>query len=121
MTRASVSIAGRRILVVEDDYFVAQEMVRAFAEQGAEIVGPVATVDDAIDIVEDGQRLDAAVLDLNLQGEMVFPVADALRERGVPFVLATGYDRWAVPSDYADVKLCEKPVDAEAIAAALFG
>lgn len=112
-------IAGRRVLVVEDEYFLADRLARDLCALGAEVVGPVPSVDDALDLVEGGARLDGAVLDINLQGEMVYPVADALRARGVPFVFATGYDRTSIPAPYREVPRCEKPVDAQRIAAAL--
>ncbi|MBV9078291.1 MAG: response regulator, partial [Methylobacteriaceae bacterium] len=78
---------------------------------GAEVVGPVANIPDALRLVASETHLDGAVLDINLQGEMAYPVADALIARGVPFVFATGYDRASVPDRYAHVTRCEKPVD----------
>ena len=85
-------MAGQRILLVEDEYFIVDDMVRTFKACGAEVVGPVASVDGALDLIAATERLDGAVLDVNLQGEMAYPVADALVARGVPFVFATGYD-----------------------------
>ena len=61
------------------------------------------------------------MLDVNLRGEMAFPVDDALIERGVPFVFATGYSADALPRRYASVPRCDKPVEPDALAAALFG
>ena len=95
-------------------------MVRAFEASGAEVVGPAASVDGALALLAATERLDGAVLDANLQGEMAFPVADALGERGVPFVFATGYDESSIPPRYAHVTRCEKSVDPDKIAAALF-
>ena len=115
------ALAGRRLLLVEDEYFIADDLVRELLAGGAEVVGPAGSVDGALDLLDEAGRLDGAVLDLNLQGEMAFPVADALRERGVPFVFTTGYDQAATPARYALVTRCEKPVDAARIAAALFG
>jgi len=103
------------VLVVEDEYFIADDMARALQKLGAEVVGPVPTRDKALALVEAG-RVNAAVLDINLKGQTVFPVADALRERGVPFVFATGYDETAVPPAYKDVPRWEKPFDPEALA-----
>lgn len=116
-----VSIAGRKVLVVEDEYFIAQDMVRALRDSGAEIVGPVANVDDALDLLEQAGTIDAAVLDVNLQGEMVYPVADILLARSVPFVFTTGYDETAIPAKYRSVARCEKPVEARKVGRALFG
>ena len=114
-------ISGRRILIVEDEYFLAQTMRDAFADEGAEVVGPVPTVEGALDLIEDTDALDAAVLDLNLQGEMAYPVADALRGRGIPFVFATGYDASAIDNNYLGIGRCEKPVDPAQVAHLLFG
>ncbi len=113
-------LARRKILVVEDEYFIVDDLVRAFEATGAELVGPVASVDDALDLIEETERIDGAVLDVNLRGEMVYPVADALLARGVPFVFATGYDKGSVPAPYAHITRCEKPVDPRRIAQALF-
>ena len=77
---------------------------------GASVIGPAATVDDALRLVAATDRLDAAVLDVNLRGAMVYPVADALTARGVPFVFATGYDSTVIPPRFSGVKRCAKPV-----------
>ena len=118
---ATDTLQGRRLLVVEDEYFLADDIVRGLKEKGAEVVGPVGTIDDALDLIDETERLDAAVLDLNLRGEMAYPVADALLERGIPFVFTTGYDGASIPPRYKAVTRCEKPVDAPKIARALFG
>ena len=94
---------------------------RDLAARGATIIGPVPSVDAALDLIEDTDRIDGAVLDLNLQGEHAYPLADALMRQGVPFVFTTGYDASAIPSRYAAVARCEKPVDLERVAQALFG
>ena len=65
------------------------------------------------------EHLDGAVLDVNLGGETVWPVAGALAARGVPVVLATGYDEGTIPPDHAHLPRCEKPVDAHAVPRAL--
>lgn len=114
-------LSGRRVLVVEDEYFVADDVARRLEARGAEVIGPVGDVDDALDLIDDTERLHAAVLDLNLKGEMAFPVADALIERGVPFVFATGYDQGAIPERYSKFARCEKPIDPDKIARALLG
>lgn len=112
-------LEGRRILVVEDEYFLADDVRDALTEAGAEVLGPVPSVEEASALIAREERIDAAVLDVNLRGELVFPVADALRERGVPFAFATGYDRWAIPDRFADALRVEKPLQARCIADAL--
>lgn len=115
------TLTGRRLLVVEDEYFLAAELAEALKAEGAKVIGPASSVDDALDLLDDTDQLDGAVLDLNLQGEMAFPVADALMERRIPFVISTGYDRSAIPPRYAGVPRCGKPAKSAAIAQALFG
>ena len=121
MITTAPTLAGRRILLVEDEYFIVDDMVRSFEASGAKIVGPAASVDDALKVIRATGHLDGAVLDINLHGEMAYPVADALIERGVPFLFATGYDEATIPPRYAKVVRCEKPVDPDKIAKALFG
>ncbi|WP_046865935.1 response regulator [Microvirga massiliensis] len=106
---ANKSLAHRRVLVVEDEYFLADDMAHSLQKLGAEVVGPVPTRDKALGLLESGERIDAAVLDINLRGETVFPVADTLIRQGVPFVFATGYDQSAVPAAYKGVPRWEKP------------
>lgn len=120
MTTARNDMAGRRVLVVEDDYFIAKGLVRYLRAAGADVVGPAATVADALDLVQAGP-LDGAVLDLNLQGELAFAVADALVERRVPFVFATGYGADVIPERHTGIVRCEKPVDPGVLTTALFG
>lgn len=115
------SLSGRRLLVVEDEYFLADDLAAKFRAQGASVLGPVASVDDALDLLQGSAALDGAVLDLNLQGEQAYAVADLLAERNVPFVFATGYDASAIPARFAGVKRCEKPVDAAGLVRALLG
>jgi len=117
---ADDTLAGRRVLVVEDEYFIADDLARALEKLGAEVVGPVPSKDKALTLLGTGP-LDAAVLDINLKGEAVFPVADALREQGVPFVFATGYDEASVPPGYQDVPRWEKPFKPDDLAKVLPG
>lgn len=107
------------ILVVEDEYFLADDVARTLRRAGAAVVGPVARVVDAEALIAAGARIDAAVLDVNLTGEAVYAVADRLRGRGVPFVFATGYDADAIPDRYADAPRRQKPFEAAEIATAV--
>ena len=106
----SASLRGHRVLVVEDDYLLAQDLCEQLQSWGAEVMGPVASVAEALALLEAGPAPVEAVLDIGLGDEWVYPVADALRARGIPFVFATGYDAWVIPDDYADVPLNAKPV-----------
>lgn len=106
----SPSLTGRRVLVVEDDYVVAQDLLEQLLSCGAQVMGPVATVAEALTLLESNLAPHLAILDIGLGNQMVYPVADALRARAIPFLFATGYDVWAIPTGYADVPLIEKPV-----------
>ena len=97
------------VLVVEDEWLVAEELHSELAEAGAVIIGPVAGLQDALEVIRQEARIDGAILDINLQGELVFPVADLLIERGVPFVFTTGYDKSVIPTRFERVVRCEKP------------
>jgi len=114
-------LAGRRILLVEDDFIIADDFAATFVAAGAEVVGPAATPGKALELIERTERLDGAVLDINLQGDLVYAVVDALQARGVPVIFASGYDRAAIPERYADIPFCEKPVDPARCAKHLFG
>jgi ActR/RegA family two-component response regulator len=114
------ALRGRRLLIVEDDYMVALELVRSLEEQGVEVLGPAGSVEDALALVEqEGARMDGAVLDINLRNKRVYPVAEALAARGVPFIFATGYDALVIPEGYAHVPRCEKPLDKALLARVL--
>ncbi len=81
-----------RILVVEDEIFIAMEIERALTTDGFEVLGPVGSIEDALQLLHREQP-DAAVLDVTLRGGKVTPVAVLLRSQGVPFVLASAEDR----------------------------
>ena len=114
------ALRGRRILVVEDEYMMADDLQYDLEEVGAQVIGPVPSVADALRLLAAEEAIDGAILDVNLRGEKAYPVADALRERGIPFVLATGYETWSLPEAYKDVPRCDKPVDLRQLARALF-
>ena len=109
MTVTKTMLTGQRILLVEDDFYIAEDMACQLEAGGAKVVGPVASVDAAIGLIEQKEPLDGAVVDVNLQGVMSWPIADALLRRGVPLVFATGYDRTSIPARYAGIVCCEKP------------
>ena len=117
--RSADRLRGRTVLIVEDEYFIASEIAHTLRAQGAIVVGPAATVDGARRLIEAAEALDGAFLDINLRGQAVYPIADLLRSRDLPFVFATGYDATRIPADYVGVPRCEKPVDAAVVADAL--
>jgi DNA-binding LytR/AlgR family response regulator len=107
----TTALSGRRLLIVEDEYTVATDMARDFEEVGAHVIGPAGSVRDALQLLTESGNIDGAVLDIQLHQETVFPVADALMQRGIPFVFATGYESWVIPALYATIPRCEKPVE----------
>jgi CheY-like chemotaxis protein len=90
-------LSGRRVLVVEDETMVAWLLEDMLADLGCAVVGPAAHVNQALAML-DAEALDAAVLDINLNGQKSYPVADALAARGVPFVFSTGYNKDSLPT-----------------------
>ena len=113
------TLQGRRVLVVEDEYMIAEEIAGELLNAGAHTLGPVPHVRDAIELIESEQRIDGALLDVNLGNEAVWPVVDMLLARGVPLVLATGYDASAIPPAYAHLRRCEKPASGLSLLRAL--
>ena len=110
---------GRVVLIAEDEYLLASEMAQDLAGHGATVLGPTGKLDVALDLVARTTRIDVAVLDINLRGEMAFALADALGERQVPVLFATGYSDTVLPERYRDAPRCEKPVGVADLRAAL--
>lgn len=105
---AAGGFAGKRILVVEDEMIVAMLIEDILTDAGATVVGPAARVSRALDLLQT-EPVDAALLDVNLAGEMTTPVAEELRRRGIPFAFATGYGVAGVPEGFAGQPLLQKP------------
>jgi CheY-like chemotaxis protein len=107
-------LEGARILVAEDEAFIAMMVKDSLIEAGALVLGPVASVRDALRLVDlatsDG-GISAAVLDIKLGNEKAARVADALREHGVPFLIATGYDSCPGLEHHRGVPVLCKPYD----------
>ncbi|GJE49896.1 hypothetical protein GOFOIKOB_2936 [Methylobacterium tardum] len=109
MSRHATPLSGRRILVVEDEYLIAMELKGWLQEAGIEVLGPVPSVDQALDLI-DNHRLDAAVLDINLgDGSSSYLVADRLEVLKVPYLFATGEPHSAKAGGYNDPPWLEKP------------
>lgn len=108
---ADVSIRGCTVLVVENEFMIAEDLSNSLVDAGAIVLGPVSSVPGALALLASEPDIHGAVLDINLNGQLVFPVADALAVRQVPFVFATGYDQSFVPRAYGGVLRFQKPVD----------
>jgi DNA-binding response OmpR family regulator len=85
-------------------------MAQALAQAGAEVIGPISNVSEAIEWLRENRPIDAAVLDIDLSGEKVFPLADALVERSVPFIFTTGYGTDTIPERLRGIPRIEKPL-----------
>jgi ActR/RegA family two-component response regulator len=120
MRQPTCDFTGRRVLVVEDEYFIATDLVQALEDRGAQVLGPAASVADALKLMENAGPIDGAVIDINLHGEWAFPIAQALTNRHVRFVFATGYDAQVIPQPFQNILRCEKPIDVTQVASGLF-
>lgn len=101
-------LKGLRVLVVEDQAPIALQLEDMLVESACEVVGPASRVGQALRLLSD-HTVDAAVLDLNIAGELVYPVADALDARGLPYIFATGYDPSDVAGRYGHRPVLRKP------------
>ncbi|MGK2912443.1 MAG: response regulator [Sphingobium sp.] len=108
MPPQDTAFSQARILVVEDEYFLASDLAEAIGTAGATVVGPTGRLGDARELARK-HAIDMAVLDVNLRGEMVFDLLDELIGRDVPVILATGYGRAGLPERYRACHLVEKP------------
>lgn len=102
-------------LVVEDDRLTAADLAEALRDAGARVVGSAPSVAAALGLIAGSGPLGGAMLDVDLRGETVFPVADELVRRGVPFLFVTSHDASAIPERFAHVTRCEKPVDSNRV------
>ncbi|UMY19760.1 response regulator [Methylobacterium organophilum] len=112
------ALRGQRILVVEDEYFIATDTARTLREAGAAVIGPVPS-EEAARLWLARERPDAAVLDINLGLGASFTLAGSLKERGIPFVFVTGYDQSVIPAAFGGVERLEKPIQIRRIVGAL--
>lgn len=115
----SQAFAGRRVLIVEDESLVAMLLETILEDMGCLPVGPAATVDEGLRMATDGERVDAALLDVNVAGRQVFPIAQALKDRGVPFVFSTGYGEGGLPDEWRGQPTLQKPFTEAAVREAL--
>jgi PAS domain S-box-containing protein len=114
MPRVAKRTAGagpnsKTLLIVEDELLVAMELANALRTDGWQIMGPAASVEEAFALLADGPMPDAAVLDINLNGQTVYPVADLLHTRGVPYLFCTGYETATGDDRYREKPIVRKP------------
>lgn len=111
--------AARHVLLVEDEALVAMATAQALQNLGWTVIGPATTLEEAQILVSSGVRLDAAVLDVNLQGRWAHAVAEQLAEREVPFIVCTGWEMVDPEGRFAGAPLIAKPVSPDRLGAAL--
>ena len=114
----SRGLADKRILIVEDENILALDIALEVAGRGAKVIGPVGTLRVALGMIA-STDLDGVILDIDLSGKIAFAVADALADRQIPFVFATGYPITQIPARHANVRRCEKPARPSIICRAL--
>jgi CheY-like chemotaxis protein len=113
------TLVGRRILVVEDEMMIAMLVEDMLSELGCSVVGPAHALDTALNLAQTEDGLDAALLDVNLGGQPVFAVADALRAKGVPAIFSTGYGDAGLRDVDRGSPVLQKPFRAGDLARAL--
>jgi DNA-binding response OmpR family regulator len=110
----SLHITGNRVLVVEDEPLVGMNLSKSLTELGFDVVGPYSTLAQAAEAAVE-EEIDAALLDVNLSGDAVYPVADILASKSVPFAFITGYATDTLSGKYANFPVLQKPVDHESL------
>jgi CheY-like chemotaxis protein len=113
-SRKTAGLAGRRVLIVEDSPVVGPFTADLLEELGCVVVGPAPNMAAARELI-DSERFDAALMDIHIRGERVFPLCDALAAKGVPFVLTSGYADWHMPEKWRDRPRLQKPYRLEEV------
>ena len=109
------NLSGRTVLIVEDEVLIALDIEAALEDRGAIVRGPITRLSEGLPIAEDrDEAFDCAVLDVNLRGEDVYPIAEKLQARGIPFLFHTGHGDSAVLQErFAGAPVCNKPFQTE--------
>jgi DNA-binding NtrC family response regulator len=113
-----MGLTGKRVMIVEDEFLLALSLEEDLMTAGAIVVGPFATLPEAMQAI-DKESFDVAILDINLNGEMSYPAADALIERGAPFILLSGYAATGLPERFRAFRQLPKPYDVARLIEAL--
>jgi DNA-binding NtrC family response regulator len=112
--RRNQRLKGCRVLIIEDEFFLADDLERALRDDGAEVIGPVGERSEAMRLI-DCDGFDVAIIDLNLRDESAYPLADELERKGIPFIFATGYSSAMIPERYSRILRWEKPYEVDGI------
>lgn len=108
------NIKGRRIFIVEDSPIIADDTQEMVQSLGGEVVGPAPNMAVALQLAQE-EAIDAAVVDVNIRGGKAFSVMTILSERGIPFLLTSGYANWAMPDTWEDRPRLPKPYSEAAL------
>ena len=103
------ALRGLKVFVVEDESLVAMQLEDMLLDVGCELVGLAMRVKRALEMLEGDPDVDVAILDVNIGGDKVYPVAERLRERGIPMIFATGYGRAGVEAEWQACQILQKP------------
>ena len=114
----NASLNGHRILLVEDSPVVGPFTADMLIDLGYEVIGPAPNMAAAREMI-DGERFDAAIMDIHIRGERVFPLCEALEEKDLPFVLTSGYADWSMPDKWQDRPRLQKPYTLDDVRGAL--
>jgi len=118
MTAMIGGLRGKYVLVVEDEYMIADDLVCELRRTGAEVLGPAASLPQAMRLIAQATQLDAAILDINLRETLAYPLIDRLLETDVRVLISSGYDDAMIPERYRHLPRCEKPVSPHKLLAA---
>ena len=118
--RPANMVCGLRVLLVEDEFMVALLLETMLTDLGYQVVGPVARLEKGLEMVEQ-EAIDLAVLDVNINGREVYPIAEALEARGIPFIFATGYGSTGLHPAYSGRPVLQKPYRREHLRVAIEG
>lgn len=113
-----MSVKGQRIFIVEDETMIRMMVVEMLEELGHSIVAEVGSLDKALELARTTD-FDLAVLDVNLDGQVITPVAEVIKARALPIIFATGYGAWGVPDEFKNWPALQKPFELQALANAL--
>lgn len=114
-------LAGAKLLIVEDEFLIAQDLAHGPQREGISVLGPCNTIDSAIDVLNNTHDIAAAILDLNIRGHVVFDLAEQLTAKEIPFVFYTGYESVIVPEEFRKIRRIRKPAQWPEIKRALCG
>jgi DNA-binding response OmpR family regulator len=102
-------LSDYKIMIVEDEFLIAEDVAALVRDAGGQVIGPAVSLPEGMRLAADTETIDAAVLNIDLDGVAVFPLADELQARGVRIMFLTGFAQSSIPDDYAAVPCCRKP------------